>query len=121
MTLKKVLSSLTVFGAVLAAGLVNVASAATNTSCQAPIVRIADTNVCSQANVNYVGFGTSSTVSNRLFRINAGAGVQTEARNAQQLRLNPRCRTGVNRNTSGVTVTKTGCTGTAFHQTFIVP
>jgi hypothetical protein len=94
---------------------------AVDRSCQAPIVPINDTNVCSQANINYVGFFRApNIVGNRLERTSVrGTGLQTEARDSRQNRFNPRCRTAINR-TVGREAT-VACTGVAFHQTFIVP
>ena len=126
MNIKKILIALTLAGGCVAGAVMNQANAATISTCNPDFIKKADTQVCSNQNLNFVTFTTvfpnpsATRLSNRLFRISvAGAGIISDGYNVNQGRIST-CSTGVNRDTSGTPrVDTSGCGGLVFHRTFV--
>ena len=124
MNIKRTLIALTLAGVGVAGAVMSQANAATVTTCSSDFIKKADTQVCSNRNVNFVTFTTvfpnpaATRLNNRLFRISvAGAGIISDGYDVNQRRM-ANCSV-VNRDTSGaVKDDRQGCGGLGFHRTF---
>lgn len=124
MNIKKTMIALTLAGFGVAGAVMSQANAATITTCSSDFIKKADTQVCSNRNVNFVTFArifpnpAATRLANRLFRISVpGAGIISDGYDVNQKRITA-CSL-VNRDTSGaVKEDGIGCGGLAFHRTF---